>query len=302
MVPAAAAQLFATVVLPVFVLVGVGVAADRAFRLDLPTLSRVCFHVLLPALIFVKLLESTLDLGQARTLVLFSLAQLAVLLPLGYLLFARLPASRRTVMALATAFFNCGNFGIPVAELAYPGLGAGVMAVVLMTQNFVTFSVGISLVEGQRRGLGGVLLGLLRMPVLHAIVLAVALRVLRGEVPGPLRDPLRYLSDGLIPLALFTLGVQLSRSRPGRALGAIGVLAVTRLLLSPLIAWGLVRLFGLHGPVAAILIVAGGLPVAVNVYIIAAEYDLDADLASQAVFWTTALSAVTLSVLLTLNA
>jgi predicted permease len=37
------------------------------------------------------------------------------------------------------------------------------------------------------------------------------------------------------------------------------------------------------------------MPVAVNVFILAAEYNQDTRLASQTIFWTTALSAVTLT-------
>jgi len=61
----------------------------------------------------------------------------------------------------------------------------------------------------------------------------------------------------------------------------------------------LVNLFDVEPPLSTILIVAAGLPVAVNVYIVASEYDdLDSALASQTIFWTTLLSALTLSVLL----
>jgi hypothetical protein len=54
---------------------------------------------------------------------------------------------------------------------------------------------------------------------------------------------------------------------------------------------------GVAGPV---LIIAAGMPVAVNVFILAAEYDQDSRLASQSIFWTTALSALTLTAWLAL--
>ena len=46
------------------------------------------------------------------------------------------------------------------------------------------------------------------------------------------------------------------------------------------------------------VVISAGLPVAVNVFILSAEYRRDEELASQMVFWTTILSAITLSVLL----
>ena len=71
-------------------------------------------------------------------------------------------------------------------------------------------------------------------------------------------------------------------------------------MISPLVAWGLAHLLNLPPALSSIFVVAAGLPVAVNVYIIAAEYDLDSGLASQAIFWTTLVSALTLSALLAL--
>jgi len=309
MILTTALQIFATILLPIFLLIGCGLAADRCFRLDLPTLSRLCFHLFLPALIFVKVLESDIDLAQMRTVVVATLAHLAAILPLALWLFGRLPFGdrrqvdgHRLVLGLGAAFFNCGNFGIPLAELAFPGLGAGIMAVILMTQNFVTFSLGIYLVERHRgnagRGFGRQLAGFARMPILHAIWAAFLLRLLDIGLVPQLRQPLHYLGDGLIPVALLTLGVQLGRSRLGRHLPSLLAVAVARLAVSPLVAWGLVLLLGLSPPLSSIFVVAAGLPVAVNVYIIAAEYDLDSDLASQTIFWTTLLSALTLSALL----
>lgn len=143
MILTTALQIFASIILPIFALIGIGAVADRCFRLDLPTLSRLCFHLFLPALIFVKILESTIDLAQMRAVVVATLAHLAVILPLALWVFGHRPfGDRRLVLGLGAAFFNCGNFGIPLAELAFPGLGAGIMAVILMTQNFVTFSLG----------------------------------------------------------------------------------------------------------------------------------------------------------------
>jgi predicted permease len=81
-------------------------------------------------------------------------------------------------------------------------------------------------------------------------------------------------------------------------LAPVGLIAVARLGLAPLLAAGVGLILGLEPPLFAIFIVAAGLPVAVNVYLLSAEYRLDRDLASQAVGWTTLLSALTLSALL----
>jgi predicted permease len=70
-----------------------------------------------------------------------------------------------------------------------------------------------------------------------------------------------------------------------------------RLVVSPLLAVLMVRIFHVPEPLSTILILASGFPVAVNVFILATEYRKDREFASQSIFWTTILSAFTLSLL-----
>lgn len=299
MILATTLQIFATLVLPIFLLIGVGFVADRVLRLDLSTLSRLCFHLFLPALIFVKILHSELNLAQMGRLILATGLLTTALLGLAFFLGWRNHSRpRRLVLSLGTAFFNAGNFGIPLAELAFPHAGASAMAVITMAQNLLTFSLGIYLIERRQHSASHILRNCLRLPVIHAILAALLLRFLDLQLIVQLRQPLEHLANGLIPVALLTLGVQLSRSPLIRTSSALLALSGTRLLVSPLLAWGMAPWLGLTPSLVAIFTVAAGLPVAVNVAIIAAEYKLEQTLAAQAILWTTLLSAFTLSVLL----
>ena len=129
---------------------------------------------------------------------------------------------------------------------------------------------------------------------------SLAMRALGLDLVPSVKQPLTYLGNGLIPIALLTLGVQLSRCKISREIVPLSVLTVIRLVVSPVIGWGLVTALGIEGVTGAVLIASAGLPVAVNVFILAAEYNRDAELASQGVFWTTLLSPVTLAVVLML--
>jgi len=143
-------------------------------------------------------------------------------------------------------------------------------------------------------------LGMVRAPVLYMIAAALLVNTLRIQLPAPVMQSLHYLANGMIPVALITLGVQLGRTRGLADLKLLSAASIARLIVSPLVAWGLAwawdRLAPVPlGPVAPILIASLGLPIAVNVYILSIEYHKDADLASQAIFWSTLLSAVTLT-------
>ncbi|MGF1451158.1 MAG: AEC family transporter [Opitutales bacterium] len=292
-----------TIVLPVFALIGLGALLERAFRLDVPTLSKLNFFVFVPSLVFISLLHSPFAFSALGELAL--LATLHVLLLWGCcsLLFAASPLREsKATLTLGTLFYNAGNYGLPLAALAFPDVGVNAMAVVMVTQNFLNFTLGVWLLEKDKRsGWGDALKGLAKVPVIWAVALALGCRSVGFEPPEPLARPLEYLAGGLIPVALLTLGVQLAQPRPGSNRTALGALCAVRLVLSPMLAAALVALFAATGNRVIggeVFIVAAGLPVAVNVFILSVEYRRSPGLASQMVFWTTLLSAATVSVIL----
>ncbi len=133
-----------------------------------------------------------------------------------------------------------------------------------------------------------------------ATVAALLLIAFKIDLPKPIRDPLAYLSDGLIPVALITLGIQLSRSRLSAQLGAVSLVTFMRLIVSPVVALVMVAVWSAVAPgsiaqVAPVLVIAAGMPVAVNVVVLSMEYKRDFGLASQIIFATTLLSALTLT-------
>jgi predicted permease len=294
-----AGRLILDVLAPVFALIGAGVAFDRAFRPDLPTLSKLNFYVFTPALVFVKLLESRLDGGLVAAVAGFNALHFALLWALAAAIFRR-PAfrPRRGLMTMGAVFNNSGNYGLPFAQLAFGDRGVEIMALIMVFQNVATFTVGLGLVGGHADARAG-LREIARAPVIYAVAAALALNALRVTLPRAVAFPLEQLGNGLIPIALLTLGVQLSRTRPdGRAAPLAAVVAM-RLLVAPALAAGLAVLWSLIAPLPAgvvpVLVCAAGLPVAVNVHILALEYRREPEFAARMVLWSTVASVATLA-------
>jgi len=122
-----------------------------------------------------------------------------------------------------------------------------------------------------------------------------------GNTPQQLRIRLGKLRgmDAFLkrprPLCINEDGVSLDNLE-----AAVDEYASLRLLPAPVIAIALVALVGITDPLSRILVYAAGFPVAVNVFIMASEYNADAEFASQSIFRTTLASAVTLSALVAL--
>jgi len=299
-------QIFTEIILPVFLLISVGVAADRFLPVDLGTISKLSFYVFISAVVFVKLIDSQLDPAHFGIVTAFSLVHLLVSLVVAWQFFRLRPfRENREVLTMGTVFFNCGNFGIPFAQLAFGDLGVSVMTILLTTQLIANFTIGLWLVgvgQGNWRLLA---LAFLKSPVIYAILAALLVSGLHITLPKPVYQSAQYLAGGMVPMALLTLGVQLSRSRGLGQIRPLATISLVRLVLSPLLAAGMVAAASawlgpaISGPLqelGPILIASLGLPVAVNVYILSVEYHRDPELASQSIVWTTLLSALTLSV------
>jgi malate permease and related proteins len=296
-------HIIANIILPIFVIIAIGFAMDRRFRLDLDTLSKLNFWVFVPALLFVKLLDAKISAADMFSVGIFTLVQIVLLFLLSVAAYSHprlLPS--RAVLAMSTIFNNCGNYGIPLVVFAFPDRPSllGALAVIICVQNLLSFTFGIWLFERRKHSTVKILMGFAKIPVVYAAVIALVMKWLQVAPPLQIGMPMRFLSDGLVAIALITLGAQLSRSLTKSDPLPLTVVSLMRLVASPIIAFAMLPFFGWHlpEPLAAMIIVIAGMPVGVNVYILAAEYKRDEALASQAIFWTTLISPVTLAILL----
>ena len=298
-----AVHLFGFVVLPTLLLVALGAAVQRAQKLDMGTLARLQIYLFVPTFLFYYLYTSQLsvrDIGgiAATTLT----AQLILALPLfGLLWKMRVPREQFAVLMLSSVVFNAGNFGIPVSVRAFGPQGGAVQALVVMVANLSLWGIGYCLMATLTgRGIGDAVKGYLRLPMVYMVFAAFALRGMGVKLPETVLYSLKLLADGLVPLALVTLGAQLAlQARWPRWRQVLPVLFL-KLLLLPAVTAGIVVLFGLWPWPGAALILAAAAPTAVNTLLLTLDQKGDVELAADCVFWATLLSAVTVTLTLTL--
>jgi predicted permease len=289
------------IILPIFILMAIGFLGDRLLKFDLRTLTRTAFYIVSPATLFIKIAESELQATDMLHIAALSMLHLAIMFGLGMALFgAKRFAGNRRLLAFGSALYNAGNYGLPLMLLAFGDEGLSVMAIVFITNAVILNVGGVLLFITDKASVADGLRRLLTIPLIYALPLALIVRGLGIELPPALAVPITRLDSAYVGISLLTLGAQLSRSAVSRGMGVVALVALMRQIVSPLVTWGLVWLFGFEGVAAQVLVVMGGLPTAINTFVLASEFDQDADLASRMVFWTTLLSAVTISVLLVL--
>jgi predicted permease len=295
--------IFVNNLLPVFLVIGVGVLLGVTLRPDVKAVSRTTFYALTPCLIFAGLTDTPLDGAQAGQIALFAILATLLTAVAAWLVATALGwrSKRRRAMVLPVLVINTGNFGLSVVLFAFgPDAQARAM-IYFVTTAVMAASVGVAFAAG-----GGswreVLSNLARIPLLWAAVSALLVGVLGIVVPDLLMRPIRLLGNAAVPMMLVILGLQLARSvRTLRSsVGSILLASALRLLVAPVLAIPVALATGLEGLTYQACMLEASMPAGVTSTVISLEYDLEPEVVTGTVFFSTLCSAFTLAVVISL--
>jgi predicted permease len=133
------------------------------------------------------------------------------------------------------------------------------------------------------------------MPAIYCVVLAFILKTVPYDITlTPVWPALDYARNALVPIALITLGVQLSKTTFEFKNQDAYISAIIRLLASPIIALLVIYLLNLQGVIAQVVMITAALPTAVNTALIAMECENYPNFASQAVLISTLIGSLSL--------
>ncbi|MBF4692099.1 AEC family transporter [Fusibacter ferrireducens] len=295
---------------PIFILVGLGFTISKKFNLDIYTLSKLNFYLFMPAFIFVNLFTTKLEPTMLKIL-LFCMVYLII-----NDLISRVVSKLRhfdTGMANAfknsIQFNNTGNIGLSLVTLVFstgpyfingetPYLveAQTALIIVMVFTNISTNTLGFYNAGRATMKFKDSIIKIFSMPSIYAIPAALILKQMHVNVASWFVWPaLSFLKDGLVAMALITLGVQLSKTKFDFTDLNVPISVFTRLIIGPILAILLIPLFGFEGVVAQTVFIAQSVPTAVNTALIAVEFKSNEDFATQAVVMSTIFSAFTLT-------
>lgn len=300
------------VLLPVALVAAVGFMLGRRMPLDQATINRVVIYGMSPALIFTSLVQADLTGAGALRMLVFSVGIVAVMaaitaaiaLPLG------LRGRSLSAMLLVALFMNSGNYGLPAARFAFGDEGFTLALFFFIAQSVMAQTVGVAVAAAGAAGAGPGLVPevarrVLRMPQIYATAAALLVRATgfdpaaaSGLFAGLFRG-LALLSEATLPMMLIVLGTQLSGGVALQEPGLVALGTFLRLLVSPVVAYGLGLALGLDQLSLAVGVMLAGMPTAVNTTIVAVEFDSRPSLVVGTVVASSLLSLATLSVILT---
>ena len=297
--------------LPFFALTALGylAARTRVFPAEgAAWLTRFVFYFALSAMLF--RFAAGLDLAQLFDLR-FVLAYLSGSLAVWAMGIAvgrarGLPWPDAAMEAQCCMIGNTGFLGVPMLVVLLGAAAAGPILMVL-TIDMLVFSTLITLIVHagrsgglRRQSVTPVLRGVMANPMILSMLAGLAWAQLRLPLPGPAAEFLALLGAAATPGALFAIGAGLA-DRPAQRIGPAAWLAGAKLILHPAaVAIAALWIFDVARFPAGVMIAAAALPVAGNVYILAQHFGIAVARVSTAILISTAVSIVTLPLVIAL--
>ncbi len=206
----------------------------------------------------------------------------------------------RPIDHFAAAFSNAGFMGIPLVRATLGNEAVFYTVGMIAILNVLQWTYGVVVLTGKKNSVS--LRGILLNPiVIGALVgLALFLSGLGGQMPSVIGVTLQGVSSLNAPLAMLVLGVYLAQTNPVQMLASIPLYTISavRLILIPFITLAIFWLIPCDLTVKMAVLIAAAAPVGANVAVYAQIHNLDYPYACQSVALSTALSILSLPIVL----
>ncbi len=272
--------------LPICILISVGYAFKylKFPSTDFwPMADKFTYYVLMPSLLIYKLSIAKIDLSHTVSLVATTLSSIFLVLVLLVLLNFLLHFENKAFTSIAQGGirFNTYVF-LAFVDTAYGDKGlilaAIVMAFAIPFINVLCISVFAIYTRNGKFSLLSFLKTIVKNPLIGACVIGGMINATGLPLPLFGLKALSILSNAALPIGLLSVGVGLELKYLKHAKKELVVATVTKLLLFPLLSYGVGLLFGLSGISLSIAVIFGAMPTAVSAYILARELGGDVSL------------------------
>lgn len=302
------------VILPVFGLIVLGYFAARTGWVKdgaADGLTRIVFDVAMPILLFRTMNEVAMPAvspwglwvayfgGCAASWLAVTMVTRAIL---------NRPPDSAAISGLAAAYPNTMLLGLPLILQTYGDLGAVPLFLIVSIHLPLMSLAGVLHIEAARGQSTSVTMliretaaSLVRQPILIGILAGLAFRQTGLVLPDAVSEIMSSIGSAAIPFALFAMGLTLKRYGLMGDLPTALVIVVFKLIAHPLLVWTLAALvFDLPPAWVGAATLFAAAPTGINAYLFASRYTVGVAAVSSAIALGTALSAVTMSIVLVL--
>ena len=204
---------------------------------------------------------------------------------------------------MAASMTNTGFVALPVLQAIYGPRAVLPAAIATIFVAVVMFPAAVILLEVGQRGADGSRMApivtvkhVVLNPLVISTLIGMLLSVLNLRMPVPVTTYLGIFADALTPCALFAIGLGLSIDGLRANVGQASVLSVVKLVIMPLIVYGLSVSLGLDPLYTIAAVICAAVPTAKTVYILAGEYHCEEMMVASTISLTTLVSVISLVV------
>jgi malonate transporter and related proteins len=295
--------------LPYFSLVFIGFACGKAKGLPEAGLAWMNFFLLyvsLPALLYGIMAKTPLaELNNPPFLIATTVATMTAffLSMLAGRLIGGLTVREATLAGLSGGYGNIGYMGPGLALAVLGAKAAAPTALIFCCDSIFLFTIVpvlIALTDRKHPSALHTLGVVVRQIVFNPLIMSAAAGTLAAalhiHLPVALDNTLLFLQNAAAPVALFALGVTVALRPFGRVPWEVPAVIAIKLVIHPLVVFGLMLLMGPFAqPWAATAVLMASLPPALNVFVIARQNESWIEPASVAVLIGTFASVITLT-------
>lgn len=287
-------------VAPVFLLVGIGWLVRKIGWIDerfVGTASRLNFRTGLPALMFLGIYNTqSIRLFDWKFVSLMSAACIVSALMM-FLTVPRFVKDKRKASAIVHTVFkpNVIVLGFPMMIMMFGETNSAPMSMlmpVMVPINNVLAVLILCAMDPTNEGeeshqLRKSLTNIIKNPIIIAAVAAILLKALSVQLPQFLFKLVSSLGNMATPLALITLGAQMTMKSVLSDRKYVALATVCKVLITPLILVPIAYLMGFRSYELATAFIVAAAPSAVNCYMLAREMHSDEVLTGEIILSTT---------------
>jgi hypothetical protein len=219
-----------------------------------------------------------------------------ILLAILLVRFRKYEETQRGVYMYMVIFGNVGYLGYPIINVLYGEMGVFYSAVFNIWFNILTWTIGVSIMARGRLNFRRILIN----PGLLSTLFGLFIFLTPLRLPTLVKSVLDSVGSMTTPLAMFLVGAFLAEAHLKDFVAEIDLYlaSILKLIAAPVLVYLSVRHLNVSTIVKVLPIVMAGMPSGVNTAIFARMFDKDYKLAAQGVVLSTALSMISLPVLI----
>lgn len=305
-------------ILPLILFVVIGYLMGRRFQLNVASLTKLTFYLVLPCFIFYSIYSAELDMNLVNVF-LFCCFQMFLLGAAGVLIgkLRGFTPGKTEAFKNGTMFSNNGNIGVALIALIFTNAPYGTdtnapylaEALAVSTMTLVQMNMTLNTIGLYQAGKGKLtpmdsIRVILHMPVLYTLFAVFTIKYIGFDMTAtPLWPVFQNCANALVAIVMMALGMQIHRSRISFGDVDAWIGCVLRLAGAPLLAAALIFLWNAFGTgfsnvTSQVILIMSSVPSAVNSVLYAVEFKNCEDFATELVMMSTFVSCVTMTLVI----